>query len=284
MAPLQILSNRAERRERLIPTQIWDANYGHAMHYYQPMIDYLDAKRRGRTPERTPYLPYTEERGLPRFHRNDFVFRPYSSEEVAALSDEAVDKAVSYLPDYRSNIKRSVLSVTATADAARLKKHVTPDSVIDRYRRKLSERSAQQQKKDYRERRMALCNKRMQYFSDLNEDRSSQQLQKQIRGKSANQISKILLSETNAKSRASEERSMSKVCRSSSVTRQSGNRATSEVRYIIKSSSVNLGEATEQVNEQATAQYKAVHSQVDNVRREIKNFAVKTTEFLHDTR
>ncbi|XP_021698427.1 paramyosin, short form isoform X2 [Aedes aegypti] len=276
MAPLQILSNRTERRERLIPTQIWDANYGHAMHYYQPMIDYLDAKRRGRTPERIPYLPYTEERGLSRFHRNDFVFRPYSSEEIAALSNEAVDKAVSYLPDYRSDIKRSVLSVTATADAARLKKHVTPDSVIDRYRRKLSERSTQQQKKDCRE-TMALC-KRMQYFSDLKGDDMSQDLKKAIRGKSANQISKILLAES-SKSRASEERSMSKVCRSSSVTRQSGNRATSEVRYIIKSSSVNLGES----NEEATEQYKAVHNQVDNVRREIKNFAVKTTEFLHDT-
>nr|XP_019546069.1 paramyosin, short form-like isoform X2 [Aedes albopictus] len=276
MAPLQILSNRTERRERLIPTQIWDANYGHAMHYYQPMIDYLDAKRRGRTPERIPYLPYTEERGLSRFHRNDFVFRPYTSEDIAALSDEAVDKAVSYLPDYRSDIKRSVLSVTATADAARLKKHVTPDSVIDRYRRKLLERSTQQQKKDCRE-TMALC-KRMQYFSDLKEDSMSQDLKKAIRGKSANQISKILLAES-SKSRASEERSMSKVTRSSSVTRQSGNRATSEVRYVIKSSSVNLGESAEEASEQ----YKAVHNQVDNVRREIKNFAVKTTEFLHDT-
>lgn len=277
MAPLQILSNRTERRERLIPTQIWDANYGHAMHYYQPMIDYLDAKRRGRTPERIPYLPYTEERGLSRFHRNDFVFRPYTSEDIAALSDEAVDKAVSYLPDYRSDIKRSVLSVTATADAARLKKHVTPDSVIDRYRRKLLERSTQQQKKDCQE-TMALC-KRMQYFSDLKEDSMSQDLKKAIRGKSANQISKILLAES-SKSRASEERSMSKVTRSSSVTRQSGNRATSEVRYVIKSSSVNLGESAEEASEQ----YKAVHNQVDNVRREIKNFAVKTTEFLHDTR
>ncbi|XP_019546069.2 paramyosin, short form isoform X2 [Aedes albopictus] len=276
MAPLQILSNRTERRERLIPTQIWDANYGHAMHYYQPMIDYLDAKRRGRTPERIPYLPYTEERGLSRFHRNDFVFRPYTSEDIAALSDEAVDKAVSYLPDYRSDIKRSVLSVTATADAARLKKHVTPDSVIDRYRRKLLERSTQQQKKDCQE-TMALC-KRMQYFSDLKEDSMSQDLKKAIRGKSANQISKILLAES-SKSRASEERSMSKVTRSSSVTRQSGNRATSEVRYVIKSSSVNLGESAEEASEQ----YKAVHNQVDNVRREIKNFAVKTTEFLHDT-
>ncbi|XP_062543481.1 paramyosin, short form isoform X2 [Armigeres subalbatus] len=275
MAPLQILSNRTERRERLIPTHIWDANYGHAMHYYQPMIDYLDAKQRGRTPERIPYLPYTEERGLSRFHQNDFVFRPYSSIEIAALSDEAVDKAVSYLPDYRSDIKRSVLSVTATADAARLKKHVTPDSVIDRYHKKLSERSTQQQVQDLRE-TMALI-KRTQYITDLKDD-VSQELKRAIRGKSANQISKILLAES-SKSQASEERSVSKVCRSSSVTRQSGNRGTSEVRYIIKSSSVNLGEGSEEASEQ----YKAVHNQVNNVRREIKNFAVKTTEFLHDT-
>lgn len=277
MAPLHILSNRAERRERLIPTQVWDANYTHAMHYYQPMIDYLDAKRRGRTPERIPYLPYTEERGLERFHTSHFVFQPYTSSEIAALSDEAVDKAENYLPDYRFDIKRSVLSVTATADAARLKKHVTPDSVLDRYRRKCIKRSTDRKQQEYQE-NMALC-KKTQFFSDLKGDDLSPQVKKAIKGKSAYQISNILLAES-AKSRASEERSVSKVCRSSSVARQSSNRATSEVRYIVKSSSVNLNETAEE----ASQQYKAVHHSVDNVRREIKNFAVKTQEFLHDTR
>ncbi|XP_055623810.1 paramyosin, short form isoform X2 [Toxorhynchites rutilus septentrionalis] len=279
MAPLQILSNRSERRERLIPTQIWDANYGHAMHYYQPMIDYLDAKRCGRTPERIPYLPYTEERGLDRFHTSYFSFRPYTAEEIAALSDESVDKAVSYLPDYRFDIKRSVLSVTATADAARLKKHVTPDSVVDRYRNKLAQRTYQQRLQDHRE-NMALC-KRTQFFNDLKSDELSPELKKAIKGKSAHQISNILLAES-SKSRASEDRSMSKSIQRSSMGRQSSNRATSEVRYIVRSSSSNLSEAAE-LQAEASQQYKAVHHSVDNVRREIKNFAVKTTEFLHDT-
>uniref|UniRef100_A0A8D8F4G9 Paramyosin, short form n=1 Tax=Culex pipiens TaxID=7175 RepID=A0A8D8F4G9_CULPI len=279
MAPLHALSNRSERRERLIPTQIWDANYVHAMHYYQPMIDYLDAKRRGRTPERIPYLPYTEERGLNRFHTSHFAFRPYSAEEIALLSTEAVDKAESYLPDYRSDIKRSVLSLTATADAARLRKHVTPDSVLDRYQRKLSQRYAQQNQQESRD-RMALC-RRTQYYSEMKGDDLSPEVKKAIRGKSANQISNILLNESRNKSRASEERSMSKVVRSSSSARISGgNRATSEVRtYVIKSSS-----GAETCSEESSQQYKAMHTSVDNVRREIKNFAVKTTEFLHDTR
>lgn len=277
MAPLLALSNRCERRERLIPTQIWDANYSHAMHYYQPMIDYLDAKRRGRTPERIPYLPYTEERGLSRFHTSHFAFRPYTAEEIATLSEEAVDKAQSYLPDYRFDIKRSVLSLTATADAARLKKHVPRDSVLDRYQRKLSQRSAQQQQRDIRE-KMAVC-KRTQFFTELKGDDMSSDLKKAIRGKSAYQISNILLNES-AKSRASEERSVSRVCRSSSVARQSSNRATSEVRCIVRSSTVNMSDASEETSQQ----YKAVHHSVDNVRREIKNFAVKTQEFLHDTR
>lgn len=280
MAPLQILSNRRERRERLIPTQIWDANYVHAMHYYQPMIDYLDAKRRGRTPERIPYLPYTEERGLNRFHTSHFAFRPYTAEEIALLSAEAVDKAESYLPDYRFNIKRSVLSLTATADAARLRKHVTPDSVLDRYQRKLSQRYAQQNQQESRN-RMALC-RRTQYYSEMKSDDLSPEVKKAIRGKSANQISNILLNESLNKSRASEERSMSKVVRSSSSARaiSGSNRATSEVRtYVIKSSST-----AEANSEETSQQYRAVHTSVDNVRREIKNFAVKTQEFLHDTR
>ncbi|XP_055532337.1 paramyosin, short form isoform X2 [Wyeomyia smithii] len=280
MAPLQILSNRNERRERLIPTHIWDANYGHAMHYYQPMIDYLDAKQRGRTPERIPYLPYTEERGLERFHASHFAFRPYTSNEVAALSEEAVDKAVSYLPDYRFDIKRSVLSVTATADAARLKKHVTPDSVLDRYQSKLVQRTTQQQQQENQD-RMALC-KRTQFYKDLKDDGLSPELKKAVRGKSAYQISNILLAES-AKSRASEERSVSKTTRSSSVARRSCGRGNSEVRYIIKSSSVNLNDAAEETETETSQQYKAMHTSVDNVRREIKNFAVKTEEFLHDT-
>ncbi|XP_055606233.1 paramyosin, short form isoform X2 [Uranotaenia lowii] len=281
MAPLMALNNRLERRERLIPTQIWDANYNHAMHYYQPMIDYLDAKRQGRTPERIPYLPYTEERGLERFHTSHFVFRPYTRHDIAALSEEAVDKASSYLPDYRSDIKRSVLSLTATADAARLKKHVTPDSVLDRYREKLTERSTQKQ---YQQReRMALARK-IYNFTDLKDDTSAE-LKRAIRGKSANQISHILLAES-AKNRASVERSdscRSKVVRSSSSSmRQSSNRATSEVRsYVIKSSSVNVTDTS--AVEEAAEKYNAVHTSVNNVRREIKNFADRTQEFLHDT-
>uniref|UniRef100_A0A182YBT0 Myosin tail domain-containing protein n=1 Tax=Anopheles stephensi TaxID=30069 RepID=A0A182YBT0_ANOST len=118
------------RRERLIPTQIYQNNYGHAMHYYQPMIDYLDTKSASVEPTplpdpRCPYLPYTEERGLNRYHTGYFHFRPYSDREVVRLSEAAVDTAERYLPDYRFDIKRSVLSVTATADAARLKKHTS---------------------------------------------------------------------------------------------------------------------------------------------------------------
>ncbi|ETN57954.1 paramyosin [Anopheles darlingi] len=289
MAPLFALDNRCERRERLIPTQIWENNYGHAMHYYQPMIDYLDAKRAAGTRDEDellpdphcPYLPYTEERGLNRYHTGYFHFRPYSGQEVRQLADEAVDTAQRYLPDYRSNIKRSVLSLTATADAARLRKHVPADSVIERYQRKVTERNAQQTAGERRN-RMALI-KRTQFYGDLKsaDDELSPQLKKAIKGKSADQIKNILLNESR-RTRESEERSSQYNRVSSSTVRQtSGSRANSEVRYIVKrtTSTVDVSQAAEE----ATSQYKAMHTSVDNVRREIKNFAVKTQEFLHDT-
>lgn len=289
MAPLFALDNRCERRERLIPTQIYQNNYGHAMHYYQPMIDYLDTKSASAEPAplpdpRCPYLPYSEERGLNRYHTGYFHFRPYSDREVVQLSEAAVDTAVRYLPDYRFDIKRSVLSLTATADAARLKKHVPADSVIDRYHRKVAERNAQNAADDKRY-RMALI-KRTQFYGDLKGSDSdlSPELKKAIKGKSADQIKNILLNESR-RTRESEERSLNQVSSrfSSSVSRQAvGSRANSEVRYIVKRSTSTVD--VSQAAEEASTQYKAVHTSVDNVRREIKNFAVKTQEFLHDTR
>uniref|UniRef100_A0A182M0M7 Paramyosin n=1 Tax=Anopheles culicifacies TaxID=139723 RepID=A0A182M0M7_9DIPT len=288
MAPLFALDNRCERRERLIPTQIYQNNYGHAMHYYQPMIDYLDAKSANAEPSplpdpRCPYLPYTEERGLNRYHTGYFHFRPYSDREVVRLSEAAVDTAVRYLPDYRFDIKRSVLSVTATADAARLKKHVPADSVIERYRRKVAERNAQDAAAE-RHDRMALA-KRTHFYGDLksSDNDISPELKRAIKGKSADQIKNILLNESR-RTRESEERSMSQLNSrySTSVSRQTvGSRANSEVRYIVKRSTSTVD--VSQAAEEASTQYKAVHTSVDNVRREIKNFAVKTQEFLHDT-
>uniref|UniRef100_A0A182IVX2 Myosin tail domain-containing protein n=2 Tax=Anopheles atroparvus TaxID=41427 RepID=A0A182IVX2_ANOAO len=290
MAPLFALDNRCERRERLIPTHVYQGNYGHAMHYYQPMIDFLDVKsassadgRESPLPDpRCPYLPYTEERGLNRYHTGYFHFRPYSNGEVVRLSELAVATAERYRPDYRFDIKRSVLSLTATADAARLKKHVPADSVIERYQRKVAERNAQDTLNERRT-RMAL-QKRTQFYGDLKSgDELSPQLKKAIKGKSADQIKNILLNESR-RTRESEERSQSQLSSryTTSVSRQQvGSRANSEVRYIVKrtTSTVDLGQAAEE----ASSQYKAVHTSVDNVRREIKNFASKTQEFLHDT-
>uniref|UniRef100_A0A182Q6Q2 Myosin tail domain-containing protein n=1 Tax=Anopheles farauti TaxID=69004 RepID=A0A182Q6Q2_9DIPT len=266
---------------------IYQNNYGHAMHYYQPMIDYLDTKSASSEPAplpdpRCPYLPYSEERGLNRYHTGYFHFRPYSNGEVVRLSEVAVDTAERYLPDYRFDIKRSVLSVTATADAARLRKHVPADSVIERYQRKVAERNAQDTA-DARRTRMALT-KRTQFYGDLkSSDELSPQLKKAIKGKSADQIKNILLNESR-RTRESEERTQSQVNSrfSSSVSRQAvGSRANSEVRYIVKRSTSTVD--VSQAAEEASTQYKAVHTSVDNVRREIKNFAVKTQEFLHDT-
>ncbi|XP_052861116.1 paramyosin, short form-like [Anopheles cruzii] len=281
------LDNRCDRRERLIPTQIWQTNYGYAMHYYQPMIDYLDEKRvSGQdspplSPDpRCPYLPYSEERGLCRYHTADFHFRPYSDQEISQFVKQTVDTAKRYLPDYRFDIKRSVLSLTATADAARLKKHVPADSVIARYQRKLADRKIQDEANVRRD-KMALLKRTQFYGEDLKNDELSPELKRAIKGKSADQIKNILLNESR-KFRQSEERQVGQFNKLSSVTRTTGSRANSEMRYIVKrtTSTVDVSQAAEE----ATHQYKAVHTSVDNVRREIKNFALKTQEFLHDTR
>nr|CAD7454271.1 unnamed protein product [Timema tahoe] len=48
------------------PTRLYEDNYGFGINFYQPMIDYLDAKEEKRTPKEYPHLPWSNERGLER--------------------------------------------------------------------------------------------------------------------------------------------------------------------------------------------------------------------------
>lgn len=62
----------------------YDSNYGYTMNYYQPMIDYLDAKDSGRKPP-LPHLPSTEERAFPDYRANNPV-HTYSRSDLQSFA------------------------------------------------------------------------------------------------------------------------------------------------------------------------------------------------------
>jgi len=62
----------------------YDSNFGYTMNYYQPMIDYLDAKERGRKPP-LPHLPLTEERALPDYRASN-PLHSYSDRDLQTFA------------------------------------------------------------------------------------------------------------------------------------------------------------------------------------------------------
>jgi hypothetical protein len=62
----------------------YDSNYGYTMNYYQPMIDYLDAKDSGRKPP-LPHLPSMEERGFSDYRANNPV-HTYSRRDLQSFA------------------------------------------------------------------------------------------------------------------------------------------------------------------------------------------------------
>ena len=264
MASLKILDNKKDRRERLIPTQIYSDNYGYSMQYYQPMIDYLNKKRDGMKPNKLPYLPLTAERGMSNFSTREYSVKKYTPEDIIILAQESEQKAKKLLPDYRSNIKRSAFSVVSTVDASRLTKHLTKESIEDRYRAKAARRTLNNQKFEDEMARATI--KQTQFFDELKNNELSTELKKAIKGKSALQIRDILLADSFRGERKADEYDSKhqvkrSVFRSSSETRSRLNQEDDVFTYD-----------------------KSLQHSVADLKRGIKNVAYRMESFPNDTR
>lgn len=95
-----------EPKWRHYPTYIYDRNYRYGMNYYQPMIDYMDAKRlqpRSSFPElqkkrmELPELPWSDSRAL----WQDKRVEPYTRDDLIRHAIDAEDEARDHLSRFK---------------------------------------------------------------------------------------------------------------------------------------------------------------------------------------
>lgn len=193
MASMQQIVSR--RRERPPTTTIYEDNYGYTINFYQPMIDYLDAKQQGTNPQ-YPHLPWSNERGLKKYWPCNTVPK-YTTKDVQKYSTEVKEHAKNRERDFEDYkiIKRTPLAVTKSAVGARLERRLGKskyDSVEERTIRKLEEQA--------NERHLAkimddIDNIKARFNAHKDLEISSG-LKSSIRGKSASQITAALLAES----------------------------------------------------------------------------------------
>lgn len=190
MASMQQIAKR-----RPPTTSIYSDNYGYTINFYQPMIDYLDAKQQG-TDLQYPYLPLSYERGLKKYWPCNKV-PTYNTNDIEKYSNEVAAHAKNReqnFEDYKI-IHRSPLAVTKSAIGARLGNRLGRskyETIEERTIRTLEERT--------NERHLAKIMDDIENIKarfNANKDLEiSTGLKKQIRGKSANQITAALLAES----------------------------------------------------------------------------------------
>lgn len=103
MSSLKVISNQWQRPQ----TSVYENNFGYAVNFYQPMIDYLDEKR-SKGNARYPHLPYTDERALPPYDPSKKI-KPYTEQEIQELAkdtDRIVRKGLAKIGTKRSNVLR----------------------------------------------------------------------------------------------------------------------------------------------------------------------------------
>lgn len=179
---------------RRLPPEVYEDNYSYAMNYYQPMLDYIEARNRDEQPAEPPHLPWVCERGYPRYDTKRPISR-YPRERVPKLAAGARDLAKHYLPDFRSDVKRSMFSVRQTATATRVEAHLKDVSFLERIETRLRERNAQLAKVLEKERtkRIQHLEKRLKEAYEQTVFDFSPTVKGALRGKNEEQIARILL-------------------------------------------------------------------------------------------
>ncbi|XP_032592414.1 paramyosin, short form isoform X2 [Drosophila grimshawi] len=173
-------------------TATYDDNYGYTMNFYQPMLDYLDAKAKGLKVQQ-PHLPWVSERGLKQY-RSSNTLRQYNADEIVRLSRTCAARADEILLSFRAQ-KRSPFSVQKFVDATRVAKHIEPDTVLERSRQR--RRRRQEELEDTIKRDTLKILQRIRKIELDNEvDQMSDDFKRSIRGKSASAIAQALLSES----------------------------------------------------------------------------------------
>lgn len=265
-------------RPRHLATHAYEDNYGYTMNFYQPMLDYLDAKTKKLNVD-PPHLPWSSERGLRQYRPSNPV-RRYDADEVLRLSRACAHRADEILLDFRVR-KRTPFSVIKLADAARVNRHIEPDTVVERSRER--RRRRQQDLEDLiRQDTIKVLQRIRRMELDNDCARMTDEFKRSIRGKSATAIAQALISESerNIKTSKREEEDFL------AQTLVRASRAASRVRSgspdgRISSHAYHIELMDERLVDKLDHR---VSSSLHNVKRQLSTLNQKTVEFYADSR
>lgn len=267
------------KREKRTPATIYEDNYGYTHNYYKPMIDYLDAKQKGKTPQ-YPHLPLSYERCMRKYQSNNSV-NSYSIDQLTQLSIELSRRARKAILDQRV-IKRSPFSVIKSAAAARCYKHIGIESVVDRTLRRQRERREESDRFQAME-DLKLMRSIKNYQDERKDVQLSESVRKAIRGKTSNQIKDVLLAESLKNIRNNADFQTDTELIDNMCSKMRHQRASSECRSVVRKS-----QHFSTVMDNRIITTRQIHSSCNQnlsaVQRELQNFNTKTNEIISDSR
>ncbi|XP_034103573.1 paramyosin, short form isoform X2 [Drosophila albomicans] len=266
-------------------TTTYDDNYGYTMNFYQPMLDYLDAKAKGlKVPQ--PHLPWSSERGLKQYRSSNAV-RQYNADEIVRLSRTCAARADEILLSFRAQ-KRTPFSVQKLVDATRVAKHIEPDTVVERSRQR--RRRRQQELEDTIKRDTLKILQRIRKIELDNQfDQMSDDFKRSIRGKSASAIAQALLSESekNIKSAKQEEENYiaQTLVRSSRAVSRARSRSSSPYEGFEGSGQIRAHTLHMELMDDRLVDKldHRVSSSLHNVKRQLSTLNQRTVEFYADS-
>ena len=253
-----------------IPTTVYEENYGYTINFYQPMLDYLDAKCKGEKPQ-YPHLPWTNERALKKYSASNSV-KAYTKPEIFKYSQEIYNNAKIRqrdLEDYKVIKRQSPLSVTKSAIGARLNKHLELPTIEEKLERKRQDREDQKRCQDI----MDNIEQIKVRFNADNDVHMSSGLKNAIRGKTSQQITAALLAESEKNIRQTKNQEQMEISRAVS-------RGTSEKRFITKRTT-----HIEMMDDRMLDHFdSSLTSSLCDVKKQLQNFNQKNEELYHSSR
>ncbi|XP_037722721.1 paramyosin, short form isoform X2 [Drosophila subpulchrella] len=270
-----------QRPSRFRPaTTTYEDNYGYTMNFYQPMLDYLDAKAKGLEVKK-PHLPWVSERGLKQYRPSNAV-RQYNADEIVRLSRTCAARADEILLSFRAQ-KRSPFSVQKLVDASRVAKHLEPDTVVERSRQR--RRRRQEELEDLIKRDTLKILQRIRKIELDNEvDQMSDDFKRSIRGKSASAIAQALLSESerNIKTAKKEEEDYisQTLVRSSRAVSRARSRSSSPLDGQLRAHALHIELMDDRLVDKLDHR---VSSSLHNVKRQLSTLNQRTVEFYADS-
>lgn len=166
-------------------TATYDYNYGVGINFYQPMVDFIEEKDRGRT-RGMPHLPWSDELGLDQY--DPMKIKSYSQDDLSRISRKTEASAKERLRDFKSCASSSFVlskSVSAASITEKVKTETRKKKTLIRDIKKLKTKMYDD-----------LSDYHVNRDKDKEIERQLKASQKFLRGKSAKSIETQLLSES----------------------------------------------------------------------------------------